>query len=135
MLSKAEIQLHREDLKKYIAEVYDTDADFPWMKYPNHMVFRHRNNQKWFALVMEVSKEKLGLPETGLLDILNVKCDPLMTGSFRAEPGIYPAYHMNKASWLSVALDGRVHEEKIKLLLDISFALTAQNRKKRNTKA
>lgn len=135
MLTRAEIKLHREDLKKYIAEVYDTDAEFPWIKSPNHIVFRHRSNKKWFALVMEVSKEKLGLPEAGFLDILNVKCDPLMTGSFRAEPGIYPAYHMNKANWLSVALDGRVHEEKIKILLDMSFALTAQNGKKRNTKA
>lgn len=123
--------MNREELEKYIAEIYDADAEFPWVKYPNYIVFRHSSNQKWFALIMNVPKEKLGLSENGVLDILNVKCDPIMIGLFRAEPGIYPAYHMNKASWISVALDGSVNDEKIKILLDMSFELTAPKIKKR----
>ena len=31
---------------------------------------------------------------------------------------------MNKAHWISVALDGTVSAETVKLLLDISFKLT-----------
>ena len=38
-------------------------------------------------------------------------------GSFREEPGIYPGWHMNKAHWLSVALDGSVEDEKITFLV------------------
>ncbi len=117
--------MNREVLEKFISATYHADAEFPWVKYPNYTVFRHRNNQKWFALVLEVPKEKLGLSEQGMLDILNVKCDPIMIGSLRTEPGIYSAYHMNKESWVSVALDGSVNDEKIKMLLDISFELTA----------
>lgn len=123
--------MNREVLEKFISATYHADAEFPWVKYPNYTVFRHRNNQKWFALVLEVPKEKLGLSEQGMLDILNVKCDPIMIGSLRTEPGIYSAYHMNKESWVSVALDGSVNDEKIKMLLDISFELTAPKIKRR----
>lgn len=127
--------MNREALEKFISATYHADAEFPWVKYPNYIVFRHRNNQKWFALVLEVPKEKLGLSEQGMLDILNVKCDPIMIGSLRTEPGIYSAYHMNKESWVSVALDGSVNDEKIKMLLDISFELTAPKIKRRKTQS
>jgi predicted DNA-binding protein (MmcQ/YjbR family) len=40
------------------------------------------------------------------------------------EPGIFPGWHMNKAHWLTVALDSTVEDEKIKFLVDMSFALT-----------
>lgn len=123
--------MNRETLSGYIAETYAADAEFPWVQYPEYAVFRHTNNKKWFAVVMEVPKEKLGVPGDGTLDILNVKCDPILIGSFRSEPGIYPAYHMSKANWLSVALDGSVEDEKIKLLLDMSYELTALKPKKR----
>ena len=45
-------------------------------------------------------------------------------GSFRMEPGIFPGWHMNKAHWLTVALDGNVDDEKIQFLVDMSYELT-----------
>ena len=75
---------------------------------------------------MEVPKDKMGLSETGRIQILNVKCEPAVLGSFLSEPGFYPAYHMSKSSWISVALDGSVEDEKIKMLLDRSFELTSK---------
>ncbi len=45
-------------------------------------------------------------------------------GSFRMEPGIFPGWHMNKAHWLTVTLDGTVDDEKIKFLVDMSYELT-----------
>ncbi len=120
-----------KQLEQFISETYGTDAEYPWAKYPDYMVFRHSNNQKWFALVMGISKEKLGLPEKETIHVLNVKCDPLMMGSLRSEPGIYPAYHMSKTSWITVALDGSVSDEKIKWLLDMSYDLTSKKKHKK----
>ena len=37
---------------------------------------------------------------------------------------IFPSWHMNKAHWLSVALDGAVEDEKIKFLVNMSYELT-----------
>lgn len=115
-----------KQLQQFISETYGTDAEYPWSKYPDYMVFRHIHNQKWFALIMNISKEKLGFPEKEPIDILNVKCEPLIIGSLRGETGIYPAYHMNKTSWITIALDGSVSDERITWLLDMSFHLTAK---------
>ncbi len=115
----------RAEFERYIAEYYAAAPDHPWDSDPEYAVFRHSENRKWFALIMEIPRSKLGLPGGGNIDIVNLKNDPVMSGSLRSEPGIFPAYHMNKQSWISVALDGSVPDETLKLLTDISFQLTA----------
>lgn len=117
--------MNRGELEEWIAGTYGADGDHPWAKYPEHTVFRHRSSRKWFALVLTIPRGKLGLAGGGTVEIVNVKCDPVMTGSLRMTPGIYPAYHMNKDSWVTIALDGSVEDEMIKMLLDMSFELTA----------
>ena len=68
-------------------------------------------------------QKNLGLSGEGEISVVNLKCDTRLIGSFRMEPGIYPGWHMNKAHWLTVALDGTVEAEKIKFLLDMSYDL------------
>ena len=116
--------MNREELEAYILNHYSTEPDYPWADTPRAAVFRHAGNRKWFALVMEVPRDKLGLPGTEKLDIVNFKCDPILIASLRGENGIFPAYHMNKASWITAALDGSVPAETIELLLDVSYELT-----------
>ncbi len=123
--------MERSALEAYIAETYNAQADHPWAKYPRDEVFRHSNSGKWFALVMEVPKARLGLAEDGNLDVVNLKCDPIVIGSLRGRPGFFPAYHMNKDSWITVALDGSVDPDEVKALLDMSFELTRVKVKKR----
>ena len=101
----------RDELQRYIFDHYSTEPDYPWPGAPNHAVFRHGGNRKWFALVLDVPRNKLGLPGTQMIDVVNLKCDPILIGSLRGEPGIFPAYHMNKDSWLSVALDGSAADD------------------------
>ena len=123
--------MNRAELKQFIVENYNTEADYPWLKSPNYEVFRHSNNQKWFALIMDVPKDKLGLHGSEPLDVVNFKCDPILIGSLRGEPGIFPAYHMNKEQWITVALDGSVSDDKIKMLLDMSYQATAPKARKK----
>ena len=123
--------MNREALEAYLTGTYAAAADRPWDRYPDYVVFRHTGNRKWFALVMRIPGSRLGLPGDGLLDVVNVKCDPLLIGSFRELPGIGPAYHMSKASWLSVVLDGSVDQETIRTLLQMSYDLTAPKIRKR----
>lgn len=59
-------------------------------------MLRHNDNNKWYGVVLEVFADKLGLPEAGIVDVLNVKSDPLLIGSLRGQDGYFPAYHMNK---------------------------------------
>ena len=116
--------MNREELEAYILNHYSTEPDYPWADTPRAAVFRHAGNRKWFALMMEVPRGRLGLPGAEPLDIVNFKCDPILIASLRGEIGIFPAYHMNKASWITAALDGSVPVETIELLLDVSYELT-----------
>ena len=59
-----------------------------------------------------------------IVDLLNVKCDPILIGSLRQQKGYFPAYHMNKDSWISILLDGSVPSDEIKNLIEISYNLT-----------
>ena len=123
--------MNRTELKQFITENYNAEADYPWLKSPNYEVFRHSNNQKWFALIMDVPKDKLGLHGSEPLDVVNFKCDSILIGSLRGEPGIFLAYHMNKEQWITVALDGSVSDDKIKMLLDMSYQATAPKARKK----
>ncbi len=123
--------MNREELETFIFETYAAEPEYLWVKYPTCAVFRHTGNRKWFAALLDAPRKALGLPGEGNLDVLDVKCDPLLIGSFREEPGIYPGYHMNKSCWLSAALDGSADDETIKTLLALSFDLTAPKPGKR----
>ena len=116
--------MNREELEAYIRNHYSTEPDYPWADTPCAAVFRHASNRKWFALMMEVPRDKLGLVGTKKLDIVNFECDPILISSLRGETGIFPAYHMSKTSWITAALDDSVPAETIKLLLDVSYELT-----------
>ena len=102
------------------------------MAYPSYAVFRHSGNRKWFAVAMNISKDKLGLEEKDRIDVLNVKCDPLLITTLWGESGFYRAYHMSKTNWITIALDSTADDEKIKWLLDMSYGLTASRHRKNN---
>ena len=123
----------RDELTRYIFDTYSVEPDYPFPGDNTSAVFRHPANRKWFALVMNIPAQKLGLPSENRIDIVNMKCDSVLIGSFRGLPGLFPAYHMNKESWITAALDGSAPDETVKTLLDMSYQATLPKvRKKRN---
>lgn len=126
----------RTELNDHIAEYYHTAPEYPWERDPVSAVYRHQSNRKWFALVMEIPRKRLepdllGTPQgEETVCVVNLKCNPVLIGSLRTEPGFYPAYHMSKASWITIALDGRADDDKIKWLLDASYDCTGPKRPK-----
>ena len=79
---------------------------------------------------MDISRNKLGLDGDAAIDILDIKCSPLMIGSLLSEKGFLPGYHMNKDSWITILLDESVPDEKIYPLLEMSYDSVAPRRKK-----
>lgn len=124
----------RNKVLKLAAERYHTKPERLWAKYPEHEVLRHADNKKWYALIMDIPRNKLGLDGDEYVDILNIKADPVMAGSFLLSEGILPGYHMNKRNWITVLLDGTVPMNTIELLLDVSFELTRKKAVKRTVK-
>ena len=118
-------KMNRIELRKFIKDNYGSRPDYPWPKYPGYEVFRHSSNKKWFALIMNLPKNKLGLQGNDILEIVNFKCDSILIGSLLEEKGFFPAYHMNKTNCITAVLGKTVDNEKIKMLLDMSFKATS----------
>lgn len=116
--------IERSAIFDYAEKKFDVKPDYPFEKYPHYAVLRHLDEEKWFGLVMDVSKDKLGLDGEGKVDILDVKCHPQKVDDLKSKPGFRPAYHMNKEHWLTVVLDGSVSQKEVFALLDESYDLT-----------
>ena len=101
----------KDELITFAREQYGTEPEYLWESAPNTFVLRHRGNRKWYAVVMDV------------------KCGPLLSGSYIGKPGVVPAYHMNKTHWLGILLDGSAADETVTELLDLSYGQT-QSRKR-----
>lgn len=119
--------MDRERLFSWVSSDFGIEPEYPWGD--NNAVLRHRENRKWFAAVLEVGRDKLGLSGEGMVDVANVKCDPLLIGSLLTQPGFHRAYHMNKEKWLSIRLDGSVEESQVRLLVSLSYDLTSPKKK------
>ena len=121
----------KEELTVYIFDEYSVEPDHPFPMDDVSSVFRHIDNRKWFALLMNVPYRTLGIAKDGDVDILNIKCDPLVIGSLRGKAGFLPAYHMNKDKWITILLDGSAEKEEIIPLLAMSYSMTASKIRKR----
>ncbi len=118
----------RNELIAYAREQYGTEPEYLWESAPDTFVLRHTGGRKWYAVVMDVQRARLGLDGEGVVDVLDVKCGPLLSGSYLGKPGVVPAYHMNKTHWLGVLLDGSAADETVQELLEISYAQTHAKR-------
>ena len=115
----------RQELVALIADRYGVEPEYPWARWPEHAVFRHPENRKWFGVLMNVPSSRLGLEGDCGVDILNVKVDPDDAFMLRLSDAILPAYHMNKEHWISVLIEGDITPEMLTGLLDTSHYLTS----------
>ena len=126
----------KREILSYVKKEYGTIPEHLWKSYPEYEVLRHKpqpgeKKAKWYGLIMRVRRNTLGLEGEDEVDILNVKGNPEMMGLLQMSNGYLPAYHMNKANWLTVLLDGTVPLDNIQQLIDESFEMTAGAKEKK----
>lgn len=106
---------------------FDVKPDFPWDEktYQSYGVFRHENNRKWFALIMNVKRKTLLKNQDNTpIDIINVKSDTLEENVRQYAESIFPGYHMNHKTWISIILDDSLDDETVMSFVKQSYALT-----------
>lgn len=100
----------------------DAFEDYPFDD-PNWTAIRHISNRKTFAFICE---------RCGNIWI-NVKAEPLRADFWRdAYSAVVPAYHMNKRHWISIILDGSMSDADVLSLIQDSYDLTANKRRKQS---
>lgn len=121
--------MYKELVFDYVKTQYGTEPEYMWEKSPDSAVLRHRNG-KWYAVVMKVSKSKLGLESYEDVFILNVKCEPLLVDFMTRSKGFFHGYHMNKNTWLTILLDGTVDKGTVFEFIDKSYEEIGGNLRK-----
>ncbi len=113
-----------QQILEYIKETYNTEPEYLWHATPTNAALRNNRTGKWFAVLMgSLPLNKLGLISEEREDVLNLKCDPMLSFTLVDNERIFPAYHMSKEHWISVRLDGCVPLEELKRLVDMSYTL------------
>ena len=110
-----------------IAERYGEFADYPFEGDDISGVFRYKPTGKWYALVMNIRRNKLLPCDNSLfVDVVNLKCDENARDTVLAINGVFPAYHMNKQKWISVLLDDSLSDDAVMALIDVSRNLVGK---------
>ncbi len=109
-------------ITKYIINKYKVKPEFLWENSKNHGVFRNKNNNKWFGIIMTVDKSKY-FNDSGDLEIMNVKVSEKKFNELLDRKGYYKAYHMNKKNWVTFTLDDTIKDEELYELIDSSYDL------------
>lgn len=110
-----------------IADCFGVEPDYPWeqSQYQSYGVFRHADNSKWFALIMNIKRHALLKNGDGnTVDVINLKVDPAKIDKLTEQAGVFPAYHMNRKYWISVSLDDSLNDDDVMSLVGESFKLT-----------
>ena len=107
-----------------VQEKYGNQLEYLWEKSPDTAILRHENNQKWYAVLMKISWDKLEKGREGLVEAVNLKHDQV--SDLLVKKGIYPGFHMNKRYWISLPLDDSLTDEKVLELFEKSYFLTSK---------
>lgn len=107
-----------------IQEKYVNQLEYLWEKSPDTAVLRHESNKKWYAVLMKISWDKLEKGREGQVEAVNLKHDQV--ADLLSQKGIYPAFHMNKRYWISVALDDTLSDKEVLELIEKSWNLTSK---------
>jgi len=121
----------KQEFFDYCLCTHGTRPDYPFEEDFETAVMRHADTRKWYAIAMRVPRRKFGFgKEQGneVIDVVNLKLPTEMFGSFGADVGVYPAYHMNKLHWVSVLLPD-APEDVVKFLVSVSYEATKGKKK------
>ena len=111
------------ELIDYVRKTYGDELEFLWEKFPKNAIWRRKDTQKWYGILLTVSKQKLGFPCDESVEVLDFRVLPEELESLVDYKTYFPGYHMNKKHWCTIILDGSVSFEEICSRIDASYLL------------
>lgn len=108
---------------KYARKKYGDELEYLWEKFPNNAVIRRKDNAKWYAAILTVQKNKLGLEGSEIIEIIDLRANPDEIDLIVDNKKYFRGYHMNKKHWITIILDGSVNEDELYRKIDDSYIL------------
>ncbi len=116
------------EIMEYAKNKYQSEVEYLWTeKFNSHDgILRRHDTNKWFAALLTCKSKSLTGHDGGLLEIINLHMKNEDLEKLIDNNLYYRAFHMNKKSWISIILDGRVPSEEIFRRIDISYDLATK---------
>ena len=134
---------------KYVNKKYGDNLEFLWEDYDG-AVFRNQDNLKWYGLIMKVKEQsfvnstlkrmklankksknsllnKKDFSDEKLIEIIDIHIDKTISSDLIDYNTIFPGFHMNKDSWITVILDDETNLKKVYDLIDNSYKMTVKS--------
>ena len=84
---------------------------------------RRKDSEKWFAVLLTVSRRKLGMDSDETVEIVDLRTQAENLSALVDGKKFFPGWHMNKKHWFTIILDGSVSFEEICRRIDKSWNL------------
>lgn len=107
----------------YVRERYGDEPEYLWNKFPDNAVWRRKDNQKWYGILLTVPRRKLGVESDEMVEIIDLRSLPESLERLVDNKRYYPGWHMNKKHWFTIILDGSVCIDEICRRIDESYLL------------
>lgn len=115
-----------KDVIDYIDEKYGDKPEFLWDD--ENGIIRNSQNDKWFIVFMKVLPEKIGLNGNERIEIIDIRYQKDETEKVIDRKRIFPGYHMNKRSWITILMNGSLDNQELFELIDNSYNLSIGNK-------
>ena len=117
-----------KEIIEYIREKYNDELEFLWDKYDDCAIWRNKQNNKWYGVLMTIPKSKLIGNSDELIEVIDLRYSKDESYKIIDNQIIFPGYHMNKKSWITIKLDDSVPTQEIFEFIDNSYNLNIGNK-------
>lgn len=107
----------------YVREKYGDELEFLWEKFPDNAIWRRKDNEKWYGILLTVKASKLALDGDTMNEILDLRIKAEDIETTVDNQRFFMGYHMNKKHWYTLLLNGAIPTEEIFRRIDESYLL------------
>ena len=113
-----------KEIIEHIQNTYHDELEYLWEKFPKTAIWRNKQNQKWYGLMMSIPKNKLGIDSNEEIEIIDLRYAKDKIEEIIDYKKIYPGYHMNKHSWITILLDDSINTKDLLAYIDNSYHIS-----------
>lgn len=112
----------------YVSSKYHNELEFLWPKTPYNAIWRRDDNHKWYGVMMRITSSKLKIANDDEIEVINLRLEADKMADLIDHEKYFPGWHMNKQSWYTIILDGRVSITELYARIDESYRLALNKR-------
>ncbi|MCI8700098.1 MAG: hypothetical protein HFJ47_01990 [Clostridia bacterium] len=117
-----------KEIIEYIKQKYDDKLEYLWEKFDDNAIWRNKQNSKWYGILLIISESKLGIESDKTIEVIDLRYPREKIEDIVDNKQVFPGYHMNKKTWITIKLDNSLNTERICNLIDNSYNLSIGNK-------